>query len=200
MILHWGSPQPSLCSHPCCSSASPQSITHKCPQELVQSPAKSWVGIAGGFTSSSCGCTLVNDWEVRMTNLFIYLFRRKGTFPVGVVPGRGCHLELSLLWHWGSHAHWHSSLLPNSAQHQPQPDTRNLPKTPGKGWFVTAKCQISEVGFLKASRGKAPQPSGHLWIIRSVPCWGDTDSGFCLLQSSVFEQPLFPKPGIIVLE
>lgn len=124
MILHWGSPQPSLCSHPCCSSASPQSITHKCLQELVQSPAKSWVGTAGGFTSSPCGCTLVNDWEVRMTHLFIYLFRRKGTFPVGVVPGRGCHLELSLLWHWGSHAHWHSS-TPTPARHEKPPkDTR----------------------------------------------------------------------------
>lgn len=119
--------------------------------------------------------------------------------PCGSGAGRGCHLGLSLLCHWGSCAPWHSSLLPNSVQHWPQPAIRNLPKTPGKGWFVTTKWQISEVGFLKGSGGKAPQPSGHLWIARSVPCWGDTDTEFCLLQNSIFEQPLFFKPGIRIL-
>lgn len=118
MILHWGSAEPSPCSDPCCSCASPQSITHKWHWELLQSPAKSWVGTAGGFTSSPCDCKFVNNWEVTVVYLFIYLFKRKGTlpFPVGVVPG--CHLEVALLWHWGS---LHST---TPAGH------RNLPGTP----------------------------------------------------------------------
>lgn len=155
MILHWGSPQPGLCSHPCCSSASPPSITHRCHWELVQSPAKTWAGRAGGFTSSPCDCKsgsftsslcdcrFVNNWEVRMIYLFIYSFihsfKIKSTFPVGAVPGRGCHLEVSWLWHWGSCAHQHSSLCPNSAPHWPQPGMRNFPKTPRKCWFVNGK-------------------------------------------------------------
>lgn len=189
MILHWGSAQPSPCSDPCCSCASPQSITHKCHWELVQSPAKSWVGTAGGFTSSPRDCKFVNNWEVTMVYLFIYLKEKAH-----------CHSLrewcLAVTWRWLCCGTEGPCTAPSSpAQHQPQPGTET-----SQGHQKLLVCNIAHLWgcFLRGCGGKEPQPSGQLWTARSMSCWGDTE--FCLLQNSIFEQPFFSKPGVIILE